>query len=214
MDWAKENNHILSSTKFHLSESLPQKMDFDLLVVMGGPMNIYEYDTYPFLEQEKEFIKTVIEKGISTLGICLGAQLIADVLGAKIKPNKDKEIGWFPIEVNKGNNIAELIDIFQTDNPVLHWHGDTFEIPKGAKRLAKSEVCENQAFVYNNNIFGLQYHLEMSETSLQTLIENSKDELVNAPYIQTEVEMLNDRNRFKFTKEKLYALLNYIERRL
>ena len=97
---------------------------------------------------------------------------------------------------------------------MFHWHGDTFEIPQGAKRLAKSEVCENQAFVYNKNVIGLQYHLEMSATTLKTLIENCKDELIDAPYIQTEVEMMKEENNFNFTKNKLYYLLDYIEKNI
>ncbi len=211
LDWTKRKNHKVSSTKFHLNELLPKHLDFDLLIIMGGPMNVYDLIKYPFLEEEKIFIKKTIEVGKSVLGICLGAQLIADVLGAKVKPNREKEIGWHPIKTVENTGDTELKNIINADKPVFHWHGDTFEIPQGAKRLAKSDVCENQAFLYNKNVFALQYHLEMNRTTLKMLIDNCRDELSAAPYIQTEAKMLESESNFNFTKNKLYSLLNYIE---
>ncbi len=212
LNWVDENKHKLTSTKFYLNESLPNKYDFDLLIIMGGPMNIYDSAKYPYLKKEKLFITNVIKKGISVLGICLGAQLIADVLGAKIKANKQKEIGWFPIQIVENKSCSELNEILSINTPVFHWHGDTFEIPKGAERIAKSEVCNNQAFIYNKNVFALQYHLEMSESSLKELIKNGRDEMLEAPYIQTETEMFSNKNYFNLTKNKLYSLLGYIEK--
>jgi len=133
-------------------------------------------------------------------------------LGAKIKPNREKEIGWFHIETIKSANNIELHNILSTDKPVFHWHGDTFEIPKDAKRLAESDACKNQAFVYNKNVFALQYHLEMTESILKTLIKNCRDELLDAPYIQTEEEMLKNRSNYIFNGKKIFSLLNYIEK--
>ena len=214
LNWAEENKHKLSSTKFFLNELLPKTINFDLLIVMGGPMNIYDYSKYPYLKKEKLFITNIIQKGISVLGICLGAQLIADVLGAKVKANKHKEIGWFPIQAVENKCSSELNKILSINTPVFHWHGDTFDIPKGATRLAQSDVCNNQAFVYNKNIFALQYHLEMSEKSLQTLIKNGRDEIVDSPFIQTETEMLRNKEYFNYTKIKLFSLLGYIEQKI
>ncbi len=211
IDWAEEKKHKLSFTKFHLNEKLPTNIDFDLLIIMGGPMNIYNYVEYPYLQEEKIFTKKVIDREISVLGICLGAQLIANVLGAKIEPNNEKEIGWFPIQAVENNCSSELNAIISTDSPVFHWHGDTFGIPKSAERIAQSLVCKNQAFVYNKNVFALQYHLEMSKTSLKALIENGRDELIEAPYIQTEEEIWSNINYLYSTNKKLYSLLDYIE---
>ncbi|MCF6268691.1 MAG: type 1 glutamine amidotransferase [Melioribacteraceae bacterium] len=212
LDWAKRKNHQISLTKFHLNESLPNNIDFDFLIVMGGPMSIYDIANHPYLAEEKIFIKSAIDKGKSILGICLGAQLIADVLGAEVKPNREKEIGWFPIETVENIGDYELNNILNTDKPVFHWHGDTFEIPQGAKRLAKSDACKNQAFVYNKNVFALQYHLEMTESTLKMLIENCRGELIDAPFIQTEQEMITAESNFNFSKNRLYSLLDYIEK--
>ncbi len=210
LNWVKQKKHNISSTKFYLNESLPDISSFDFLIIMGGPMNIYDERTFPYLSEEKLFIKEAIKKGIPVLGICLGAQLIADVLGAKIKKNKEKEIGWFPISTTKNSYDNELKKIITTNNPVFHWHGDTFEIPNGAIRLAENNVCENQAFLYNTNVFALQYHLEVTKNSLQQLIKNSSHELTDAPFIQTPEEMLKDQSRFDYINKKLFALLDYI----
>jgi GMP synthase (glutamine-hydrolysing) len=212
LNWAKKENSKFTSTKFYLNEQLPEILDFDLLIIMGGPMNIYEYEKYPYLLEEKRFIKKAIDQNKSILGICLGGQLIADVLGAKTEKNKEKEIGWFPIQKVKNNYDAELNKILNTDEPVFHWHGDTFNIPQGAVRLAKSEACDNQSFVYKNNIIALQYHLEMDEESLEAIIAKSKGRLVESKFVQSAEEMLSDKKRFEVINNNLYSLLDYIKK--
>jgi GMP synthase (glutamine-hydrolysing) len=179
-DWANARNAELSRTRLFADEKLPAVDTFDWLVVMGGPMGIHDHGGHPWLVAEKEFIKQAINAGKTVLGICLGAQLIADVLGAKVYAGPQKEIGWFPIQ--RAANAPELLPEELT---VFHWHGDTFDLPAGATRLASSAACANQGFIYSGRVVGLQFHMETTPASMEALIENCSGELVDAPCIQT-----------------------------
>src|SRR5262249_47695751 len=139
-----------------------QLQEIDLVVVLGGPMNIYEEDKFPWLIAEKKFIRQAIEEKLAVLGLCLGSQLIADVLGAKIYPNDEKEIGWFPVEVTEAALKHRLFSHWPNFFTPFHWHGDTFDLPEGAIHLARSQACRNQAFLYQDRVVGLQFHLEIN----------------------------------------------------
>lgn len=131
----------------------------DLMVVLGGPIGVYDHIEYPFLSDEIELIKARLAADLPTLGICLGAQLIAAAFDAPVYPVAEKEIGWSQItlcDVAGENPLRALTGI-----PVLHWHGDTFDLPDGATLLASSEVCQNQAFSYGPNVLGVQFHPEV-----------------------------------------------------
>lgn len=136
-----------------------QQQQADLLVVLGGPVGVYETLNYPALEQEKRIIRQHIDQGKRLIGICLGCQLIASVLGGHVYPGHCKEIGWGPVSCSNqvsGTPLAALDKI-----PVLHWHGDTFYIPPGARRIASSELYPNQGFMVGQQILALQFHLEV-----------------------------------------------------
>lgn len=184
--WANEKGCDLSVTKLYDGHNFPALQSFDMLVVMGGPMGVYEEDKYPWLVPEKAFIKAAIDAGKIVLGICLGSQLIASALGAKVYPNKEKEIGWLPVTfTNAGyqNNLFKSVD----KSPVVfQWHGDTFDLPEGAELLASSNVCPNQAFIYKDTVVGLQFHIEVTEESCLAMVINGLDELKEAPSIQSE----------------------------
>lgn len=182
--WAIERGHALSRTRFFAGEPLPELQDIDWLIIMGGPMNVYETEKYPWLVEEKQFIEQAITNGKTVVGICLGAQLIADVLGAQVTRNPHKEIGWFPLELTGQAQHATVCRSLPSSFTALHWHGDTFDLPPGAVHLAKSEACENQAFVYNEKVIGLQFHLEATRQSVQQIIEHCGDEIVEGKYIQ------------------------------
>ena len=209
--WAKDNGHSVSRTKLYLNETLPGMDDFDWLIVMGGPMNIYQDIEYPWLVKEKQFIDEAIKSGKIVLGICLGAQLIADVLGGKVRKNDYKEIGWFPV----AKTVEENKTIFSKSLPeefiAFHWHGDTFDLPPGAIRIAESQCCKNQAFEYNGKVLGLQFHLESSEISIKRLIENCRDELTEGRYIHSEIEILLNAGYLKEIKQNMNKLLCHIE---
>ena len=123
------------------------------------------------------------------IGICLGVQLIADVLGGPVTRNREKEIGWFPIEFTAEARASELFGFLPEKMTVLHWHGDTFALPPGAVRIARSVACENQAFAYEGRVIGLQFHLEFTRESLEAILPNCANELVAGKYIQSVEKM-------------------------
>lgn len=196
-DWALARGHRLSSTRFFADDPLPRIEEIDWLIVMGGPMDIYATDSYTWLTREKRFIELAIENNKMVLGICLGAQLIADALGARVYRNVSKEIGWFPIAFTPEARPSPLFRFLPAHLTVLHWHGDTFELPHGAMRIASSEACENQGFVRGNKLVGLQFHLEFTKRSLEQLIENCADELVPGKYVQPAEKMLSTDDYFE-----------------
>lgn len=207
-DWARRGGHTLGTTRFYCGDPLPVVETLDLLVVMGGPMNIYEEAKYPWLADEKRFIERVIAAGRRVLGICLGAQLVADVLGAKVYANADKEIGWFPVETTEAASASALFAAFPQRIDVFHWHGDTFDIPADAVHVARSDGCANQAFVYDERVVGLQFHLETTPASAQSIIAHCADEMVEGRYIQTPQAMLADVRWFDAINQEMQGLLD------
>lgn len=182
LEWSKDKHCNVSFTKTFERISFPKLNDFDLLVIMGGPMGVDEENKFPWLKQEKQFIKDAITENKKILGICLGSQLIAEALGAKVYPNKEKEIGWWPIK--KTNSI------FNKDVPnefiTFHWHGDTFDLPKHSIHLFSTDVCSNQGFLYKSHVAALQFHPEVTEELVAAMVKHEGEELVPAPFIQTE----------------------------
>ncbi|MEO8962417.1 MAG: type 1 glutamine amidotransferase, partial [Ginsengibacter sp.] len=154
-EWAISNGHILTATQFFINSDLPEPADIDWVIIMGGTMGVCDEDKYEWLAAGKLFIRKAINAGKTVIGICLGAQLIAEVLGAKVYPNRYKEIGWYPIELNALSLENKLFNDFDHELTVFHWHGDTFDIPENAIWLASSEACKNQAFLYNEKVLGL-----------------------------------------------------------
>ena len=202
--WIKKNNHNLSSTQFfNQNFKIPTTNDYDALIILGGPMGVYDVEDYPWLNLEKEHINKAINENKPILGICLGAQLIANVLGANISQNAHQEIGWFPINlINNQHSITKGLN--QTID-AFHWHRDTFDIPSGAVHLAKSEACKNQAFIYKDKVLGLQFHLEMDEQAIKEVIKNCGAQLKSNKYIQDKEKILSS---IPDNKNILYTLLD------
>jgi GMP synthase-like glutamine amidotransferase len=206
--WATRSGQRLSSTRFCDGDPLPAVEDVDWLVVMGGPMSIHDERQYPWLRREKRFIESAIQAHRTVLGVCLGAQLIADVLGAKVYANRFKEIGWFPIKrtpealsTRFGSALPEEIEAF-------HWHGDTFDLPAGAVRLASSEACANQAFVYSDRVMALQFHLEVTRAGAEQLVAHCAAEIIDGPFVQQPDVMLADEGRFSKINDVLVRVLD------
>jgi len=154
----------------------PKLDGFTHIILLGGPMNVYEEDRYPFLKNEDLFIKEAIQRGKSILGICLGAQLIAKALGAKVFKAPVKEIGWYDVSLTKIGSNDPLFSNFPKIFPVFQWHEDTFEIPKAGKLIATSSPIPHQAFRYGENAYGLQFHLEVTEDMIQEWMETYEEE--------------------------------------
>jgi GMP synthase-like glutamine amidotransferase len=185
-DWAKARGHNLSATKFYEEHTIPDTNDYDALLIMGGSMSVHDVNIYPWLEGEKNHIKKAIKAEKHVLGVCLGAQLIADVLGAKVSKASDKEIGWFPIAWNDAAMGHKIIAGLNPAMNVFHWHGEQFGIPENAIHLASSKACANQAFLYKEKVLGLQFHLEMNEVAIDKIIENCGDEIaIPSPTVQS-----------------------------
>jgi GMP synthase-like glutamine amidotransferase len=207
-----QREHKLSSTHFYKGDPIPSTDDFDWLIVMGGPMGVHDDLAYPWLTGEKTLIRKSLDAGKIVMGICLGAQLIADVLGAKVSKNAHQEIGWYPIERKMDPGESALADTFPKTLDVFHWHGDTFEVPQGAKLLASSQACRNQGFILDNRVVGLQFHLETTPESAAALVKHCARELDGSKYVQSGAEMLSGEERFKRINRVMTSLLKKIEK--
>jgi GMP synthase-like glutamine amidotransferase len=224
-DWSESRGHVLTGTELfqeppteaapatpeHL-DAFPALDEIDLLVIMGGPMGVYDYARYPWLQTEKAFIQAAIGVEKAVLGICLGAQLIADVLGGPVTKNAHAEIGWYPVELTDAGRAEPLFADFPDTFTALHWHGDTFAIPPGATHAASSAACANQAFSLDEGrVVGLQFHLEETPASLAVLVEHAAAELDAAstePWIATQEDLVATDAPYEPCGELLFQLLD------
>ena len=207
--WISEKNHTVSYTKFYETYQLPNLEEIDWLIVMGGPMGVYDEAIYPWMAEEKVYIKQAIEKGKMIIGICLGSQLIAEVLGAKVYPNKQKEIGWFNLQITDEGKAEQFLNGFEDSFMVFHWHGDTFNLPEGSKRLFQSEITKNQAFIYNEKVLGLQFHFEVTEASMTEMLKHGASELIESETIQTAELILSQTDFIDSNNKKMFDILDY-----
>ncbi len=181
--WLAGKHADVSWTRFFAAEALPPLDDIDLIVALGGPMSVNDEAERPWLLAEKRFLAQAVRAGKAVLGICLGAQLIASALGARVRPGAEKEIGWFPIHARPTPPGAFA---FPPAVEVFHWHGETFELPPDAIHLASSAACRTQAFQLGRRVIGLQFHLETTPASADAIITHCAGELVPQRYVQDE----------------------------
>ena len=185
--WLSHRGARVTYTRFFESAKLPVLTDIDFIIVLGGPMSINDEEQFPWLREEKRFVAEAIASNKAVLGICLGAQLIASAMGARVYPASEKEIGWFPVfaELPLSNTF-----VFPENTEVFHWHGETFDLPTGAVHLLSSAACRNQAFQIGARVIGLQFHLETTPKSAEAIINNCANELLpQQRYIQTELTL-------------------------
>lgn len=208
--WARDRGHELATTRLYADDKLPSVDDYDWLVVMGGPMSVHDEDEHSWLADEKRLLRETVEAGKPVLGVCLGAQLLAEALGAEVDENDEEEIGWFPVSVE--NSEGTPFDVLPEEFDVFHWHGDTFGVPDKARRTATSGACANQAFVRGKAV-GLQFHLEATRASVESLVDASEpgDGLGDGEYTQAPDDMLTN-VPFEESRERLYAFLDAYER--
>lgn len=211
-EYARTKNHSLESTRFYETKNLPEIDSFDLLIIMGGPMRIYDYEENPWLRNEKAFIKQAVEAGKPVVGICLGAQLLADVLGARVYENRHMEMGWFPVRAVGDENKPEFLKGLPDKITVFHWHSRTFDLPAGAVHLFESEGCKNQGFIYNDRVVALQFHPEVNEERILNLIKRFGEGMANGPFVQKKEEMLGQEEYLADTKEFMFLVLDKFEK--
>ena len=181
-DWAHRAGHELHLSGRDRGDRLPPEEGIDGLVVLGGPMSVNDGDRYPWIAHERALIRRTIDAEKPVLGICLGAQLIASALGAAVYPGV-KEIGWFPVRRADPADASAAPALPERFTP-LHWHGDTFELPPGAERLAETDAVPNQAFRIGHHVLGLQFHLEATPASLEQLVAHAGGEIGDGPFEQ------------------------------
>ena len=163
-----ENNGFKTEViKLFDDEPLPEDINsIEAIVILGGPMNVYEEDKYPYLRKEDDFLKQIIKKDMPCLGICLGSQLLAKAEKAHVRKAPAKEVGWFNVTLTENGKKDELFHLVNGQIDVFQWHEDTFELPMGAVLLAEAMTCKNQAFRLGNNVYGLQFHLEVTDKEI------------------------------------------------
>jgi GMP synthase-like glutamine amidotransferase len=192
-DWAAARGHDLRIHHRYLEPAtLPAADALRGLVVLGGPMSVHDETAVAWLAGEKAFLRTALAAGVPTLGICLGAQLIADALGGAVTTSPTREIGWYPVQFEAAAATAQR---WETALPpaaltVFHWHGETFTLPPGATHLASSEVCRNQAFAWGDAVVALQFHLEATPTQLARFQPHLAAEDARLPWVQSGPEIL------------------------
>lgn len=204
-DWAKSKGFSTSCTRFDLAfPKLPKHNEYDWLIILGGAVGAYEETLYPWLIEEKKYIREAIHEGKIVIGICLGSQMIASSLGADVYPNSAPEIGYFPVYFNQNAKQDDVFSLFPKELTVMHWHNDTFNLPAGASCMASSATTCNQAFRWGKNVFALQFHFEMNEISANTLIERSGMNLKISESVQP-AEVIQSMNHVIIENNKLFG---------
>jgi GMP synthase-like glutamine amidotransferase len=188
--WAAERGFPLTLSRLFAHEPMPPLDDVDLLVVLGGPMSVNDEARFDWLAPEKRCLQHAVADGKRVLGICLGAQLVAHVLGARVFPNPGREVGWWPVHSTDAAASHPLTAHWPREFVPLHWHGETFDLPSGAVWLARSAACAHQAFAMGNRVLALQFHLESTIESVDALARHCPGDLAPGECVQSAVAML------------------------
>jgi len=204
--WAIKRGHTLSVSHLYRGDALPTMDSFDLLLIMGGEMNIYQYRDWPWLKEESAFIRSALEAGKRMVGICLGAQFIADALDARVVQNAEIELGWLPVTWT--SEARSSFPDLPAQATVLHWHGDTFGLPVGAMRLAASAGCPEQGYLIPGKCLGLQFHLEVDPGLTKEFVQG-QTEWPQGRYVQSREMVLKDSaTHHEANRKYLYEMLD------
>lgn len=190
-EWASQRGYSLSQSHA-LTEQFPSLSEVGMLVIMGGPMAADDEVSSPWLAAEKAYVRSAIDAGLPILGVCLGAQILAEVLGGRVVRANEPEIGWFPVGLTQHGCDEPLFALWPATFKAGHWHNDTFELPDGVSSVMSSNLTPNQVFVHGDRVVGMQFHLEWTPEALSELAENFDDELPAGLYVQDPASMIAD----------------------
>ena len=211
--WAKKKGYHVTKTEVFNQQRLPQLDDFDWLMIMGGSQHIWQEEANPWIIGEKKFIREALTTGKNILGVCLGAQLVAESLGSEVFTNIHEEIGWHEVSVSREGKdtflFRDIPDRFMT----FHWHSDHFSLPSGCTRLASSEPTQNQAFIHESYpVVGLQFHPEYTRAIVESYADQYGHEWVPAPFVTGKEDVLVRTKQIPDTYWLMEILLNNMDR--
>ena len=211
-EWAEDAGYEVT-TSLASTEEYPWIGDIDFLVLMGGPMDADDEHESPWLRAEKHLVAEAVSGGKLVLGVCLGAQIIAEVLGARIRRAEENEIGWYPVSLTDHGHNEPLFAGWPENVVVGHWHSDTFNLPMGMAAALSSEVTENQAFVFDDRVVGLQFHLEWDEDAVETMLETSAADLEDrGGHVMSATEIRDETpDHIPTNRELLFTLLDDLD---
>jgi GMP synthase-like glutamine amidotransferase len=205
-DWASERGLPLRLFHLYRDPALPSVADFDMLTVMGGPMSANDEARLSWLGPEIALVREAIAADKTVLGICLGAQIIAKALGARVYPGSAKEIGWFPVQRTAG--VHPFFDGLPDSFTPFHWHGETFDLPHEATLLAKSKITQTQAFAVGQRVLGVQFHMEATEESVGALLKGAAHEIGHGTFEQQPGTILANLNQCASVRPLLNTVLS------
>ncbi|HEY5548416.1 MAG TPA: type 1 glutamine amidotransferase [Coriobacteriia bacterium] len=211
-EWAAARGHQLVRVDAPRG-AFPTLSEFDLLVVLGGPMSTGDVLRHPWLVTEKQFMSRCVEEGVLTVGLCLGSQLLAEAIGGHVHPGTEPEIGWYPVTLGPAAVHVPYFSGWPTTFVAGHWHGDTFDLPDGVESAASSELTANQAFAARDGrVVGLQFHLEWTRDALRALtIADPEDLATPGRWVMGAEALLSDPERFDVNRALLFGMLDRME---
>jgi GMP synthase-like glutamine amidotransferase len=204
-DWARTRGVELAVSPLYEAPTPPSPADFDWLLVLGGPMSVQDTDAFPFLNAEMDLVRAAVAAGRGVIGLCLGAQLMARALGGRVGPSPAREIGWWPVTAT-----ADADGLLPARFEAFHWHGEAFEPPPGARRIASSEGCPEQGFTLGERVLGLQFHLETTPDAARALIRHCPEDLAAGRWVQDADDMLAEAARFEAANALMTTLLDRV----
>lgn len=207
-DWAEARGADLEIVHAYKGDSISRAAGADLLVVLGGPMGVYDDQKFPWLRKERELLEAAIAEERAVLGICLGAQLVASVLGAEVTHSPYKEIGWFPVRTTAAAGRRFMHDVLPKEFTAFHWHGDMFAIPEGAVTFAETDACPNQGFLYRDRVLALQFHLEVNLEGAKALMQACPQDLDSGRFAQSSEQISESSELFTGSHGLMFAVLD------